>query len=199
MPQRRLAASSRGDCARPALRGYYSRTPPPSIGKWTGRISTYGCRAPTTRRRPPRPESISARRRQTLVGRGRGSALSPPSPGARGSSGSRWDRTAWRSGAAGRRCWGLRLGAAEYVYERPCQAPRGRTERTADCLGGSRPVALMLIRAVAAGIRTSLQSERAEYARGESRVLSENASTWASVAFARSAVPSIATKVLLGD
>jgi hypothetical protein len=101
MPQRTLAASSRADRARPTLRGCYSRTPPPSIGKWTGRISTYGCRAPTARRRPPRPESIRARRRQTLVGRGRGLALSPSSPGARGASGSRRDRAAWRPGAAG--------------------------------------------------------------------------------------------------
>lgn len=85
----------------PGFDGCYSRTPPPSIGKWAGRIGTYGCRAPTARRRPPRPESIRARCRQTLVGRGRGSALSPSSPGAQGASGSRRDRAAWRPGAAG--------------------------------------------------------------------------------------------------
>jgi len=50
-------------------------------------------RAPTARRRPPRPESIRARRRRALVGRR--SVLSRPSPGARAVSESRQDREAW--------------------------------------------------------------------------------------------------------
>jgi hypothetical protein len=43
--------------------------------------------AAQARRHPPRPESIRARCRRTRVGRGRDSALSGPSPGARGVSG----------------------------------------------------------------------------------------------------------------
>jgi hypothetical protein len=61
--------------------------------------------AAQARRWPPRPRAIdqgatARRRRETRAGQGQGSALNGPSPDARGASGSRRDRAAWRSAAA---------------------------------------------------------------------------------------------------
>jgi len=99
----RTSASGRAHRARPAVSGMLgARTA--SVKRQMTRPDQHERRlAAQARRRPPRPESIRARRRGTRVGWGRGSARRKPSPGARGASGSPRDRAASRSAAAGPR------------------------------------------------------------------------------------------------
>ena len=96
MPQRTLAASSRADHAGPAER----HPMPAHCHRQPARGPAGSAADGTSLRRHDGVHRRPAELIRARAARGRDSALTEPSPGARGASGSRRDRAAWRSGAA---------------------------------------------------------------------------------------------------
>ena len=117
----RTLASGRADRARPAVSGMLGAHTD-AVKRQMNRVAQQQrCLVAPARRRPPRPESIRTRRRPIRVGRGQDSALTGPSPGARGACGSRRDRAAWQSAAADPH----NAGTPEHQWQRTTRPHRG--------------------------------------------------------------------------